>query len=106
MSSQALLTLLLSVEAELALIGHGTMLLLLEERNTAAARTCRVLPLVKQVEAMLNIISVEIYIAMNQSRLPIYGFKVIALNISYILLLVRIATSNLSCRNENTCTLP
>lgn len=60
MSSQALLTLLLSVEVELALIGHGTMLSLLEERNTAAARMYRVLPLVKQVLAMLKIVSAEI----------------------------------------------
>jgi hypothetical protein len=48
--------LLSSVAAELALVGHGATLLSLEERNTAAARTCQVLPLVKQGLAALIIV--------------------------------------------------
>lgn len=56
MSNQAPLILLSSVAAELAPVGHGAMFLSLEERNTAAARMCQVLPLVKQGMAALIIV--------------------------------------------------
>lgn len=64
-SNQALLTLLLSVEAALAPVGHGAMLSLLEERNTAAARTYQVLPLVKQGLALLAIALAKVYVALD-----------------------------------------
>lgn len=81
-SNQVLLTLPLSVAAELAPVGHGAMLLSLEERNTAAARMCQVLPLVKQGLAALIIVMTCVYVAMNESSLSIYRSGIRFPNIS------------------------
>lgn len=79
--NQVLLTLPSSVAAELAPVGHGAMLLSLEERNTAAARMCQVLPLVKQGLAALIIVMTDVYVAINESPLSTYKSEISFLNI-------------------------
>lgn len=81
-SNQALLTLLSSVEAGLALVGHGAMLSSLEGRNTVAARMYQVLQLVKQRLAVLTKVSAKVYVAMDQNLMDIYDYKIILINIS------------------------
>jgi hypothetical protein len=71
----------LSAPAGLAPVGHGAMLLSLEERNTAAARMCQARPLVKQKLATLILVIAELYAAMGQSQLNFYRSENILLSI-------------------------